>query len=73
MIIQGSMPAYTIIYDKNGQAKIFLGKMFKNTIKFSENGKYFILAGLGNLNTEVEIWENSSLKKISTVQNNFIS
>lgn len=59
-ILSGIIPSNLIIYTKDGQPIIQLGKLYSNSLFFSPNDKYLAVGGFGNLDNDLIIYENDS-------------
>lgn len=52
----GFLPSHTVIYDVKGAPYLVAAKDHKNSIFWSPNGEFIAIAGFGNLNGEIKIW-----------------
>ena len=52
----GYQPSYTLLYDENGKFVKEIAKSKKNFIKISNDSRILCLAGFGNLNGEIELY-----------------
>ena len=64
IIISGFMPAGTVFYDKNLNAKYEFGKHHRNTIRWSNLSRFTLLGGFANLAGEIDIWDTLLSKKV---------
>lgn len=68
-VIYGFMPSSTTFFDSRGLSLYTLPPAPKNTILFSPHGKYILVAGFGNLQGTVDIYDRQQkFKKVSTFQ-----
>lgn len=51
------MPAYSVTYDSNSNPFFEFGKHHRNTKRYSPFSRFIFVAGFGNLNGEIEIWD----------------
>jgi translation initiation factor 2A len=65
MVITGYMPSLTVVYDDTCKPLFDMGKIHRNTIRWSPLGRFCIIAGFGNLNGEIDIWDMREQKKIA--------
>ncbi|WBW70736.1 translation initiation factor eIF2A [Schizosaccharomyces osmophilus] len=68
-IVYGYMPAKTSIYDSRANVIHTLPLAPRNTLLFSPNSRYIMLAGFGNLQGSIDIFDRlNQMKKITTVE-----
>ena len=67
ILIKGSLPAYVILYNKNAQPEILLGILFRNYVKWSKSGKRIAIAGFGNIDTKIDIFDYKTMFRISSI------
>lgn len=67
ILIKGSLPAYIILYNKNGIPENLLGILFRNYVKWSKSGKRVSIAGFGNIDTKIDIFDSEKMVKICSV------
>ena len=65
--IYGFMPAKITMFDARANTTHSLPSAPRNTILFSPNSKYVIIAGFGNLQGSMDIYERQGMKKITTI------
>ncbi|KAJ8607239.1 hypothetical protein MRB53_040425 [Persea americana] len=65
--IYGYMPAKITMFDGRANVTHSLPAAPRNTILFSPNSKYVIIAGFGNLQGTMDIYERQGMKKITTI------
>lgn len=65
--IYGFMPAKITMFDARANVTHALPSAPRNTILFSPNSKYVIIAGFGNLQGTMDIYERQGMKKITTI------
>lgn len=68
IIIYGFMPARATMFDENCEPVFDFGTGSRNTISFSPHGRYFALAGFGNLAGGVEFWDKNKTTLIGKAQ-----
>lgn len=61
------MPSKTTLFDHRAQPIYEIGSGARNAVKYSPSGRFFFVAGFGNLTGDMDIWERKSFKKITTV------
>ncbi|KAI8897088.1 eukaryotic translation initiation factor eIF2A-domain-containing protein [Globomyces pollinis-pini] len=67
IVVYGSMPAKATLFDHRTKPMYELGLGPRNTVRYSPTGRFFFVAGFGNLPGEMDIWERKSFKKIASV------
>lgn len=65
--IYGFMPAKITMFDARANVTHSLPSAPRNTALFSPNSKYVIIAGFGNLQGTMDIYERQGMKKITTI------
>lgn len=63
-VVSGFIPSKAVLFDKNATAVYDFGTGYKNTVIFSNLNRFLILAGFGNLNGEITIWDIKEQKKV---------
>ena len=58
-VCAGMMPSHTVLYYKTGEPFLVVLKDPKNSVYWSPNGDFIAVAGFGNLNGEIQIWDVS--------------
>mmetsp|Transcript_8345 Transcript_8345/g.722 ORF Transcript_8345/g.722 Transcript_8345/m.722 type:complete len:122 (+) Transcript_8345:551-916(+) len=58
------MPAHTVLFSKDGKPVFEFGTHHRNNIFFSNLNRFMALAGFGNLNGEIDIWDLKLKKKV---------
>ena len=56
IVISGSVPSYTVLYDTRNSALFMMSHDFRNQIYFAPNKAFVAIVGFGSLNGEIEIW-----------------
>lgn len=56
-VVYGYMPAKTTIFDARGNAVHSFSEAARNTVMFSPHGRFVLLAGFGNLQGAVDIYD----------------
>ena len=64
VVISGFMPAGSVLYNNKNEPLFEFGKLNKNFIAWNPQGRFLCLAGFGNLNGDMEIWDIPMTKKI---------
>jgi translation initiation factor 2A len=67
IVVYGSMPSKATLFDHRANAIYELGSAPRNTVKYSPTGRFFLIAGFGNLAGDMDIWERKNFKKLITV------
>ncbi|CAM9492695.1 unnamed protein product, partial [Ectocarpus sp. 6 AP-2014] len=57
VVIAGSMPSTSTLYNIKGEPTFEFGSAHRNTISWSPHGRFLLLAGLGNLAGEMDFWD----------------
>eukprot|EP01097_Dermamoeba_algensis_P002588 TRINITY_DN202_c0_g3_i2.p1 TRINITY_DN202_c0_g3~~TRINITY_DN202_c0_g3_i2.p1 ORF type:complete len:339 (-),score=136.27 TRINITY_DN202_c0_g3_i2:157-1065(-) len=60
------MPARSTLFDVEGKQVSDFGSAHRNTAKFSPNGRLLCIAGFGNLQGEMDIWDWKKLRKVGS-------
>ena len=61
------------MYNENLKPYRLIQKAYRNYIKWSENGEYFLIAGCGNIDTKIDIYRRSDLVMIGRISSNHYS
>lgn len=64
IIISGFMPAKTVLFDSKVNAVFEFGTHYRNMVKWNPFSRFVVLAGFGNLNGEMEVWDIKTLQII---------
>jgi translation initiation factor 2A len=64
VVVHGFMPAQTTIFNKHGNPDSDLGTKPRNTARFSNNSRLIAVAGFGNLQGDVDVWDHRKLAKL---------
>ncbi|KAH7018336.1 eukaryotic translation initiation factor eIF2A-domain-containing protein [Microdochium trichocladiopsis] len=68
-VIYGYMPAKTTIFNQRAIALHSFALAPRNTIKFSPNGRFVLVAGFGNLAGQIDVYDLSKdYRKITTIE-----
>ncbi|CAK7230383.1 hypothetical protein SBRCBS47491_007567 [Sporothrix bragantina] len=68
-VIYGFMPARTTIFNQKAEAKHTFPLGPRNTITFSPNGRFVLVAGFGNLAGQIDVYDlNKDYRKICTIE-----
>jgi len=68
LVVYGNMPSQSTLFNLKGEALVDFGFNPRNTIRFSPNGKLLCLGGFGNLQGDMDFWDLTRYKKISSSQ-----
>ncbi|KAI9294581.1 eIF2A-domain-containing protein [Neoconidiobolus thromboides FSU 785] len=63
----GFMPSKTSIFDQRVNKVHTFTETSRNFTRFSPHGKYFLLAGFGNLNGNLDIYDLKNYKKLASI------
>ncbi|KRW99645.1 hypothetical protein PPERSA_03446 [Pseudocohnilembus persalinus] len=63
-VISGFIPSQSVLFNNKCQPEFEFGKHYKNVCVISPQSRFIVLAGFGNLNGEVEIWDIKLKKKV---------
>lgn len=66
IVISGFMPATSTLYRGTGGKVKELAKHHRNTIRWNHFGSLFLIAGFGNLQGDIEIYERTDLTIVGT-------
>ncbi|EPE05237.1 eukaryotic translation initiation factor subunit [Ophiostoma piceae UAMH 11346] len=68
-VIYGYMPAKTTIFNQRAEAKHTFSLAPRNTILFSPNGRFVLVAGFGNLAGQIDVYDlNKDYRKVCTIE-----
>jgi translation initiation factor 2A len=63
------MPAKTTIFNSRGKVKYNFDLGMRNTIAYSPHGRYLLVAGFGNLNGQMDIYDlSANYTKVATIE-----
>ncbi|KAG1046835.1 hypothetical protein G6F46_000198 [Rhizopus delemar] len=66
IVIYGSMPAKATLFDHRAKPVHEFGINPRNFVKYNPQGRTICIAGFGNLNGTVDLYDRKTLKKINT-------
>jgi translation initiation factor 2A len=66
IVVYGSMPAKATLFDHRATPVFDFGINPRNFVKYNPQGRTICIAGFGNLNGTVDLWDRKTLKKINT-------
>lgn len=67
-VVYGYMPAETTFFDARGNATHSLGTEARNTVLYSPHARFVLLAGFGNLQGKVDVYDRQNkFAKITTI------
>jgi translation initiation factor 2A len=66
IVVYGSMPAKATLYDHRSKPVHDFGINPRNFVRFNPQGRTICIAGFGNLNGTIDLWDRKTLKKINT-------
>lgn len=68
-VIYGFMPARTTIFNQKAEAKHTFALGPRNTITFSPNGRFVLVAGFGNLAGQIDVYDlTKDYRKVCTIE-----
>lgn len=68
-VVYGKMPAKTAIFDARGNTVHSFPQAARNSIYFSPHGRFLAIAGFGNLNGTVDIYDRQQqFSKVATIE-----
>ena len=68
-VVYGFMPAKTTIFNNKAEATHSFALGPRNTVKFSPNGRFLLVAGFGNLAGQMDIYDlEKNFEKVATMQ-----
>ncbi|CAK7266750.1 hypothetical protein SEPCBS57363_002248 [Sporothrix epigloea] len=68
-VIYGFMPARTTIFNQKAEAKHTFPLGPRNTITFSPNGRFVLVAGFGNLAGQIDVYDlTKDYRKVCTIE-----
>ena len=70
LVISGSLPAHSIVYNKYGEAKMVLGTLYRNFGEWCPDSSKIALAGFGNIDTKIDVRDCSSLALLGSAKTN---
>ncbi|KAL1929710.1 hypothetical protein VTP01DRAFT_1848 [Rhizomucor pusillus] len=66
VVVYGSMPAKTTLFDHRANPVHNFGIEPRNFVRYNPQGTVIAVAGFGNLNGTIDVWERKNLRKINT-------
>ncbi|KAI9484039.1 MAG: eukaryotic translation initiation factor eIF2A-domain-containing protein [Benjaminiella poitrasii] len=66
IVVYGSMPAKATLFDHRATAVFDFGINPRNFVRYNPQGRTICIAGFGNLNGTVDLWDRKTLKKVNT-------
>ncbi|CEG64096.1 hypothetical protein RMATCC62417_01132 [Rhizopus microsporus] len=66
IVIYGSMPAKATLFDHRAKPVHDFGINPRNFVRYNPQGRTICIAGFGNLNGTVDLWDRKTLKKLNT-------
>ncbi|KAJ3269424.1 hypothetical protein HDV01_001422 [Terramyces sp. JEL0728] len=67
IVTYGTMPSKTTLFDHRASPIYHLEKAPRNTVRYSPTGRFFFVAGFGNLAGDMDVYERKSFKKVATI------
>lgn len=68
-VVYGFMPAKTTIFNQRAEPKHTFALGPRNTIQFSPNGRFVMVAGFGNLAGQIDLYDlNKDYRKVCTIE-----
>ncbi|KAL0092443.1 eukaryotic translation initiation factor eIF2A-domain-containing protein [Phycomyces blakesleeanus] len=68
VVVYGSMPAKSTLFDHRANPVHSFGIDPRNFVKFNPQGRTICIAGFGNLNGTIDLWDRKSLTKVKSFQ-----
>jgi translation initiation factor 2A len=65
-VVYGSMPAKATLFDHRANPIHHFGINPRNFVRFNPQGRTICIAGFGNLNGTIDLWDRKTLKKVNT-------
>lgn len=65
-VVYGSMPSQATLFDHRANPIHNFGVIPRNFVRFNPQGRTICIAGFGNLNGTIDLWDRKSLKKVNT-------
>ncbi|KAI8379014.1 eukaryotic translation initiation factor eIF2A-domain-containing protein [Blakeslea trispora] len=65
-VVYGSMPSKATLFDHRAVPVFDFGINPRNFVKYNPQGRTICIAGFGNLNGTIDLWDRKTLKKINT-------
>ncbi|ORX59490.1 translation initiation factor eIF-2A [Hesseltinella vesiculosa] len=66
VVVYGSMPAQATLFDHRAKAIFSFGVSPRNFVRFNSQGTFLCIAGFGNLNGTIDLWDRRKLAKVNT-------
>lgn len=73
LVISGFMPAEPVLFTKDNVVAFEFGKQHKNEVIWGNLGRFVCLAGFGNLNGEMDIWDMQTRTRVGICKSNSAS
>ncbi|KAJ3220779.1 hypothetical protein HK099_004022 [Clydaea vesicula] len=67
IVVYGTMPSKATLFDQRANPIYSFPSAPRNFVSFNPHGRVFCIAGFGNLQGEIDLWDRKSLKKIGTI------
>ncbi|KAJ8658740.1 hypothetical protein O0I10_005464 [Lichtheimia ornata] len=67
-VVYGSMPAKATLFDHRANSIFSFGIEPRNFVRFNPQGTIIAIAGFGNLNGTIDLWDRKTLRKVNTFQ-----
>jgi len=68
VVIYGYMPAQATLFGKDRQPKAEFGTAPRNFARWAPNGHILAIAGFGNLQGDIDIWDPKKVKKVGNAK-----
>ncbi|KAI8342376.1 eukaryotic translation initiation factor eIF2A-domain-containing protein [Chlamydoabsidia padenii] len=65
-VVYGSMPSKATLFDHRANPIHHFGINPRNFVRFNPQGRTICIAGFGNLNGTIDLWDRKTLKKVNT-------
>lgn len=63
-VISGFIPAHSVLFSNSCQPEFEFGQHYRNQCFFQPQDRFLVLAGFGNLDGEMEIWDTKTKKLV---------
>lgn len=66
IVVSGFMPSATVLFNAEGKPQFEFGKDHKNQIHWSPLQRFAIIAGFGNLDGAISVWDTVKRKQVGS-------
>jgi len=71
--ITGNSPPKITMYNKTGKAVFSFGALYRNTVRWSPQGRFLMLGGFGGMAGEVDFWDVKTERRLGTAKMNMVT